>query len=279
MLIRCWGARGSIPVSGKEYLKYGGNTPCIELRTKANEIIIIDAGTGIRKLGNKLLKENRHKLNLIFTHAHWDHIIGFPFFAPIYDKDTVINVMGFPFTQESIKEIVSGMMMAPFFPVNLKDIKAKLIFHEPCDKSFSIESVKVTSIPISHPDKGYGYKFLEDDRCFVFLTDNELGFKHDGGLDYKDYLKFCEGVDLLMHDTEYTDEEYKTKRGWGHSRYTDALKLAMEAKVKRFGLFSHNPERTDKELDAIVDKCKSIVKDNNASLECFAVYESMEIQL
>lgn len=279
MLIRCWGARGSIPVSGEEYLKYGGNTPCIELRTKADEIIIIDAGTGIRNLGKKLLKENRHEFNLILTHAHWDHIIGLPFFAPLYTKDTVINIMGYPFVQNSIKEIVSGMMMAPFFPVNLKDIKAKLIFHEACDRGFSIKSLKITPIPLSHPNKGLGYKFVEDDRCFVFLTDNELSFKHIGGLNYKDYLEFSKEADLLIHDTEFTEEEYKTKRGWGHSSSTDALKLALEAQVKRFGLFSHNPERTDKELDEVVDTCKKFIKDNNANLECFAIYEGMEIRL
>lgn len=279
MLVRCWGARSSIPVSGKEYLKYGGNTTCIELRSKGNEIIIIDAGSGIWKLGNELLKENRHELNLIFTHVHWDHIIGLPFFAPLYNKDTVINIRGCSFTQNSIKKIVSGMMMTPFFPVNLHDIKAKLIFHEACDRSFSIKSIKVTPIPLSHPNQGLGYKFVEDGKCFVFLTDNELGFKHIGGLTYVDYLKFSKGANLLIHDAEYTEEEYKIKRGWGHSVYTDALKLAIEAQVKKFGLFSHNQERIDKALDEIVENCQNIVKDSNANLECFAAYEGMEISL
>ena len=128
-------------------------------------------------------------------------------------------------------------------------------------------------------DRGIGYKFTEGEKSFVFLTDNELAFKHPGGLDYKDYLDFVTETDLLIHDAEFTAEEYKKTKTWGHSVYTDALKLALEAKVKRFGLFHHNQERTDDAVDKIVDHCRNIVKDNNTALDCFAVTEGMEINL
>ncbi|UCD85466.1 MAG: MBL fold metallo-hydrolase [Deltaproteobacteria bacterium] len=279
MVITCWGARGSIPVSGKEYLKYGGSTTCMEIRTKDDETIIIDAGSGIRRLGNKLLQEDRKKYSIIFTHAHWDHILGFPFFKPIYIKGTHIDMFGCPFAQESVKQIISRTMDHPNFPVNFDDINAKMSYHGACKEAFSIRSLTVTPILLSHPNKGIGYKFVEGDRCFVFLTDNELGYKHPGGLDYQDYLDFSSGADLLIHDSEFTEEEYRVTRKWGHSVYPDALKLALEAQVKKFGLFHHNQERTDAALDRIVEDCQRTIGESKASLECFAAYEGMEIRL
>ncbi|KPK96148.1 metal-dependent hydrolase [bacterium SM23_31] len=279
MIIKCWGARGSIPVSGSEYVKYGGDTTCMEIRTKNDEIIIIDAGSGIRKLGNRLRNENRHKFNFIFTHAHWDHLLGFPFFKPIYFKETNINIFGCKFAQKSIREIISKPMTPPYFPVDYEDIKAEISYSGACEDSFSIDSLAVTPILLSHPNQGIGYKFVEDDRCFVFLTDNELTYKHPGGLDYQDYLDFSSGTDLLIHDSEYTEEEYKITGTWGHSVYKDALQLALDADVKKFGLFHHNQDRTDTALDEIVQDCRRIIRDRRSNLECFAVYTGMEINL
>jgi phosphoribosyl 1,2-cyclic phosphodiesterase len=279
MIIRCWGARGSIPVSGQEYIKYGGDTTCIEVRTHDDEIIIIDAGTGIRKLGNQLLAEERFRYHMIFTHSHWDHILGFPFFKPLYRKETSIRIFGCPFTQDSLKKMISKVMTAPNFPVDFNDMQADISFHEACENSFSIKSVTVTPIFTSHPNPGIGYKFVEDGKSFVFLTDNELAYKHPGGLDYEDYVDFSSQVDLLVHDSEFTEEEYKTKRTWGHSTYKDALKLALDAQVRKFGLFHHNQERTDKAVEEIVQKCREIIENNGIHLECFAVYEGLEIIL
>ncbi len=279
MIVRCWGARGSIPVSGEEYLRFGGDTTCIEIRTKDDEIIIIDAGSGIRKLGNKLLEEKQQKYSMIFTHAHWDHILGFPFFKLIYSKGTHIDMFGCAFAQESIEKIIFKTMEPPNFPVNFQDIKAEIVYYGACKGIFSINSVIITPIPLSHPNQGLGFKFVEDDKSFVFMTDNELSFKHPGGLDYQDYLEFSSNADLLIHDAEFTDEEYKTRKAWGHSCYRDALRLALEAKVKRFGLFHHNQDRTDTTLEEMVKDCQRTIENNKASLECFAVYEGMEIKL
>jgi phosphoribosyl 1,2-cyclic phosphodiesterase len=279
MKIKCWGARGSIPVSGIDYLKYGGETTCIEIRTKEDEIVIIDAGSGLRKLGNKLLAENRFEYNLVFTHSHWDHILGFPFFRPLYIEGTRINMFGCPFAQDSVKRLVANTMEPPNFPVKFQELKAEISYHGACDGSFWIQSMKVIPILLSHPNQGIGYKFFQDEKSFVFLTDNELSFKHPGGLDYADYVNFSSGADLLFHDAEFTDKEYETKRTWGHSTYSEALKLALEAQVKQFGLFHHNQERTDTALDDIVRDCQRLVKNSGASLECFAVSEGMEIRL
>jgi phosphoribosyl 1,2-cyclic phosphodiesterase len=269
MIITCWGSRGSIPVSGREYLKYGGATTCLEIRTKDDEVIIVDAGSGIRKLGHKLLRENRRQYHLIFTHSHWDHILGFPFFRPIFVEGATIDLYGCSFAQESIARLVSRTMDPPHFPVRFEEIKAEISSHGACEESFWIGSLKVTPILLSHPNGGIGLRFVEGGKSFVFLTDNELTYQHPDGLDYEDYLAFA----------EYTEEEYRRRRTWGHSTYKDALKLALEARVKRFGLFHHNQERTDAALDGMVQDCQRIIGENGANLECFAVAAGMEIRL
>ena len=279
MLIRCYGARGSIPVSGKDYLVYGGNTTCMEVRTSDDKIIIIDAGTGIRELGNRLFTEGRNIYHLLFTHAHWDHLMGFPFFKPIYPERTKISIYGCPFAQKSVKHIISGSMQPPNFPIKFEDAHADFTYYETCDKPFSIGSMDVEAILLSHPNQGIGYKFSEEGKTFVFLTDNELQYTHPGGLKFGDYLEFSANADLLIHDAEFTDDEYALTSSWGHSTYTDALRLAIEANVAQFGLFHHNQGRTDIELDQLVKHCNEIVASKNSSLRCFAMAQGMEIEL
>jgi len=277
MLIRCWGARGSIAVSGDDYRRYGGDTPCIEIRTKDDRIVIIDAGSGIRRLGNRLLAENRLNFTMIFTHAHWDHIMGFPFFKPIYQEETHITMYGCPFSQESIREMIARIMSPPNFPVNYDDILANITYQESCRETFTIGSMSVTPIPTSHPNQGVGYRFEEGGKSFVFLTDNELSYRHPGGLAFRDYCAFAKGADLLFHDAEYRPEDYPQTRTWGHSVFTDALRLALAAEVSRFGLFHHNQDRTDRALDEMVEQCRRIAA--GRSLDCFAVQQDMEIVL
>ena len=206
MIIRCYGARGSIPVSGKQYLKYGGDTTCLEIRSKNDEIIIVDAGSGIRRLGNKLLDEQRYEYNIIFTHSHMDHILGFPFFKPIYNEKAIINLMGCPTTQGDISKLLSRAMSAPFFPVQFDQLKAKINYAADCPISFSIDSIEIFPINLSHPNVGMGYKFIEDEKIFVFLTDNELGYRHRNGMTFEEYADFAKDADLLIHDAEYTSE-------------------------------------------------------------------------
>ncbi|MBF0487312.1 MAG: MBL fold metallo-hydrolase [Nitrospirae bacterium] len=279
MIIKCWGARGSIPVSGRDYLKYGGDTTCIEIRTKNDEIIIIDTGSGIRELGKRMVVEKRDKFSIIFTHFHWDHIMGFPFFRPIYSEGTKIDFYGCAFEQGSIEEMISKTMVSPHFPVNFNEVKATFSYVTVCSTAFQIDSVTVIPIMLSHPNRGLGYKFVEDAKTFVFITDNELTYKHPGGLNYEDYREFASGANLLIHDSEYIVDEYEAKKTWGHSIYNDSLRLAMESGVKSFGLFHHNQNRTDGEEDAIVEDCRKIIAEKRSALDCFAVYQGMEITL
>lgn len=279
MIIHCWGSRGSIAVSGKEFTKYGGDTTCIEIITNAGDLIILDAGTGIRPLGNRLMEEGRKKISLLLTHAHWDHLSGFPFFKPIYNKDCEIKIYGPEQTQESLKGIISKTMTSPYFPIELEDISAKITFRGMGHKNYSIGSVKIDTIPLSHPNQGVGYRIQEDGRSFVFLTDNELTYHHPIGLSYESYVKFASGADLLFHDAEYSRDEYKTTEGWGHSVYEDTVQLAIDAGVKALGLFHHNQDRTDKEVDRIEKACRKIIAAKGSKMECFAVAAGTEIKL
>lgn len=279
MLIKSWGSRGSIPVSGKDYINYGGDTTCIEIRTKSDDIIIIDAGTGIRRLGNQLLEEGRFDYHFIFTHAHWDHIMGFPFFKPLYFRQSKLEMHRCPFHSKFVETVLTKVMSPPTFPVKYSEITAKLHYEDACPLDFEIGSVTITPVPISHPNSGSGYKFVEDGKSFVFLTDNELGFVHPGGLSYQDYVDFSSGADLLIHDAEYTPDEYKSTKEWGHSVYTEALDLAIDAGVKKLGMFHLNQERTDSSVDEIVDACLQAISDRGSNLDCCAVSCNMAFNL
>ena len=279
MYIKCWGSRGSTPVSGREYIKYGGDTTCLEIRTLNDDIIIIDAGSGIRRLGNMLLEEERFKYNLIFTHAHWDHLMGFPFFKPIYLKETEIKVYRCPLQGKYVEKMISKVLSPPNFPVKYADISASITYEEGCPGAFEIGSIRIVPIRLSHPNGGNGYKFIENGKTFVFLTDNELGFVHPGGLAYKDYLDFSADADLLIHDAEYTPKEYERYIEWGHSSYIQAVELGLESRALKLGLFHTNQDRTDQDMDDIVEECNQIISGKNRNMECFSTAWDMTFNL
>jgi len=279
MYIKSWGSRGSIPVSGKEYIKYGGDTACVEIRAESGEIIIVDAGTGIRRLGNQLIQEKRHDCHLIFTHAHWDHLIGFPFFRPLYLDRSDIRIHGCPFALRYVHTMLSKVMSPPNFPVSFSDVKARIDIEQECPMSFHIGSIQVSRIRLSHPNQGSGYKFVENGKTFVFITDNELDFIHPGGLEAAAYEEFAAGADLLIHDGEFTPEEYKTFKTWGHSNYRSVLSLALRGRVREIGLFHLNQDRTDDDMDRIVDDCRAIIESHGSPLKCFGVSSDMTFNL
>jgi len=279
MIIKIWGSRGSIPVSGQQYLKYGGDTTCVEIRTRSGDVIVVDAGTGIRRLGTYLYDEKAYKLNFIFTHAHWDHVMGFPFFKPLFSKKFHIRMHRCPYHNQFVESILSKVMAPPYFPVKYNDVTARMTYPDAGPQEFNVGSVTVVPIALSHPNGGSGYKFIEDGKSFVFLTDNELGYLHPGGLAFKDYLDFCSEADLLIHDAEYTPREYKAHVDWGHSVYTDALDLALKAGTKKFGLFHLNQERADQQMDDIVTDCRTRIADRGSNLECVGVTSDMEFEV
>jgi phosphoribosyl 1,2-cyclic phosphodiesterase len=279
MKVKFWGARGSIPVSGRRYLKYGGSTACVEIRSRKNDLIIIDAGTGIRSLGKELLKDPRDNFTLVFTHSHWDHVLGFPFFAPIYSNKTRIRIMGCSFSSDPVREIVAKTMQPPGFPVKFEEIEAKFEFAAVCSVGWEIGPVGITPIELSHPNQGLGYKFREEGRTFVFLTDNELAFRHPGGRTPEEYAAFARGADLLVHDADFTEGEYVRRKTWGHSTWKQALDLALKAEVRSLGLFHHNQDRSDSEIDGITAECSRMARKAGSRLKCFAVREGQEVSL
>jgi phosphoribosyl 1,2-cyclic phosphodiesterase len=246
MLFKFYGTRGSVPVSNPEVKKYGGNTTCLYVEASSEDIIIIDAGAGIRELGQELIKQHRTKLNLVFSHYHWDHIQGFPFFAPIYSKETQLHIYG-PAEEVSADKALSYQMIMPYFPTDLSKIPAKLSFHK-LDRALSIGSINISTIVNNHPNHTRGFKFVENNKSFAFLTDNEVRAK-DGKTSYDDFVDFVKNTDLLIHDAQYTEEVYKTKIGWGHSTYSQVAELAHDAGVKELMVTHHDPFSTDKFID------------------------------
>jgi len=287
MLIRCWGARGSIPVSGSRFNKYGGDTACIEIRSKTNDVVVIDAGSGIRCLGDALLKEPPCPIAMLFTHAHIDHLVGFPFFVPLFSSKFSLALYGPKLNKPSFKSVLSGFLEQPYFPVQIgdRDIRAKLSFKDIGIKPFTIGSLSVATIPLSHPrNGGLGYRITEGEQSFVFLTDNELAYQHTGGCSFDEYAQFCAHADLLIHDAEYTPKEYNHIRAtsqtpWGHSCYTDVVRLAVAAGVKNLGLFHHNQRRTDAQIDAIVKKTQTMIKKNKTKVACNAIGTAFQTTL
>lgn len=211
MDIKCWGSRGSIPVSGGEYLKYGGDTTCIEITAKTGETIIVDAGTGFRRLGKSLIERNITKYYLLFTHVHWDHIMGIAFFRPFLFKKVEVIIQDRKFAGINTRDVFKKVLEQPFFPITLKYLNADMKFEKRLNNKFNIGSVAIETIPASHFGGCLGYKFIEEGKSFVFLTDHELGFDHAGSKGFDAYLKFSRDADLLFHDGEYTQDEYKRK--------------------------------------------------------------------
>jgi len=279
--VRCWGARGSIPVSGPDFNRYGGDTTCIEIRSKNDALLVIDAGTGIRRLGCRLTEEGRLDLTLLFTHTHWDHVLGLPFFKLLYNPNARISLYGSPGLQGSIAKLLGRVMAPPLFPVPFVNLPSTIVSREWPGDVMQVDSLRVRRIALSHPNLGAGYRVEEDGRSFVFLTDNELSHPHRGGRSFEEYADFCRGADLLVHDAEYTPEEYPERLGWGHSHVDDAARLALAAGVKTLGLFHHNQERTDDGVDEMVRRCRAILTSSGSGPipDCLAVAQDASFDL
>jgi phosphoribosyl 1,2-cyclic phosphodiesterase len=281
MKIQCFGSRGSIAVSGPEYLKYGGDTTCILIEAGSGHKVIIDAGTGIRRLGNQLVSESQDEIAIIFTHGHWDHLLGLPFFKPLYMKRFHLDLYGVKLSNGmGIQATLQGIFTHPYFPVGLDAIKAKLHYHPVPVEPFVIGSLRIIPVAINHPDGGVGYRVEENGKSFVFLTDNELSdVKHNPDKPIVDFVSACSGADLLIHDAEFLPSEFSSRRGWGHSSYDKTVELALNANVKMLGLFHHNQDRTDEGVDAIVSAASDLIKQAGSNILCVGIGSGFEIAL
>ncbi|MFH1021953.1 MAG: MBL fold metallo-hydrolase [Planctomycetota bacterium] len=261
MRITVWGARGSVPVSGRNFVRHGGDTTCVEVRTRTGEVVILDAGTGLRNLGNLLLAEDFRHIHFLLTHAHWDHLLGFPFFKPLFRKGVTLHFHGCMFAQRSIKAILRQTMKPPFFPVSLRDVGAKLVFDGVCRRNMTVGGMCVQSLLLNHPNMGFGFRLTEGKRSLAFFPDNELTFAHPDGKSFAEYARFVRGTDVLIHDAEYTPAEYaRYSRGWGHSIYLDTVRLGVDAGVGRLVLWHLNQEHSDAALDAMERRARAFAR-------------------
>jgi phosphoribosyl 1,2-cyclic phosphodiesterase len=266
--IKFYGVRGSLPVCGREFEKYGGNTTCIRiLREQANRIAILDAGTGIRNLGRELVENgiSQNVINIVFSHFHWDHIQGFPFFAPAYNNNQRIGILALGMKEKikNLKEIFSMQMQKEYFPIPLDAMGAQFEFLTYGDQE-TIYGANVKSCPQYHKYFGgsYGFRLEDESVSLVVCTDIE----HIDGID-KNIVEFAAGADLLIHDGQYTSEEYKKFKGWGHSTWEQAVEVAIQAKVKKLIVTHHDPDHNDDFLDSIELQCKRLFPDSSFARE------------
>ncbi|HEY3854585.1 MAG TPA: MBL fold metallo-hydrolase [Verrucomicrobiae bacterium] len=288
--VKFWGTRGSIPTPASWTRVYGGNTPCVEVRFD-DTIFICDAGSGIRELGNDLLNRDSQPrtLHLLITHTHWDHIQGFPFFAPVYGDATRIHVYGRQANDNLTYRLLSGQMSSNYFPVSFKELGTSVVADHLNDGEKEIGGVRVRSFPLNHTGECLGYSFEKAGRKIVYATDNELEIQpgdvfpdlHDTGpmrLAPKDLIAASLDADLLITDAQYDEREYATRRKWGHSCCFSVTDLAIQAKVKHLALFHHDPESTDKAIDEMVQACRKRAARLGAKLTISAAREGVEFK-
>jgi len=295
--LRFWGTRGSIPTPGPHTVRYGGNTPCVEVRTETDWLVILDAGTGIRELGRALTaragggngsSQDPIAADIFLTHAHWDHIQGIPFFAPIFQPGNHFTIWGSKTLETSIDRVIRDQMSPVVFPVSFEELSAQIDFREIAEERCVGNGYEVTAFAVQHPGGALGYRFSgrgsqtaeHQGKSFVYISDNELAAHetYKTRPDWRDRLvEFVRGAAVLIHDATYTAGEYERHRGWGHSTHDEVVSLAVDAQVEQLVLFHHRPERSDDDLDQCVVACRALARLKGSPLIVTAAAEGMTL--
>lgn len=278
MVIQFWGTRGTLPVPGKNSVRYGGNTNCVTLSVSHKYFFIFDAGTGIKELSNYLIKENKTPVNakIFISHPHYDHINGLPFFAPLYMKGNDFEIMGTNHGDMSIEKLLANQMDSVYFPITMKEFSANIKFRNLSEESFNIDDLHVQTIMLNHPGRCLGYRIEHKNKSFCYITDNELYLEdspHYSQFEVDRLIHFINETDLLVIDTTYTDEEYQRKTGWGHSCVSRVVDIADKAKVKTLCLYHHDPDQFDEEIDLKLKHAISLLKSRSSKVHCIAAAE------
>jgi len=284
--VQFWGTRGSIPSPGRKTVRFGGNTPCIEIRTEEGWLVILDAGTGIRELGLSLQERSDGAPlagDIFLTHAHWDHIQGIPFFAPLFQRGNHFTIWGSRSLEGSVDRVVRDQMSPVVFPVSFEELDARIDFSTiAAGERRSGRGYEVVAFEVQHPGGALAYRFQSpgSDRAIVYVSDNEVGApEHYASAPgwRTAFVDFVRGAAVLVHDAMYTTEEYDHHRGWGHSTYRDAVDVALEARVGTLVLFHHEPRRTDDEMDQRIDECRTLVRSRGGDVQVLGAAEGLTL--
>lgn len=284
-----YGTRGSIPVPGPSTMRYGGNTACLELKSDEGDWIVFDAGTGIRTLSESLNLSKSHDIHIFISHPHWDHISGFPFFAPVFIPGNKVTVYGPGTFEKTLEEIIRGQMTYSYFPVRTEELQADIKFRELKEETITLGNFKIETTMLNHPVTCLGYKIHYKDNVFTYLGDNEPYYNvyndNDNEIDSialdmnKRLVQFVTGSDTLVTDAQYIPSEYDSHKGWGHSTTHDTVNMAIKAEVKKLFFFHHDPQRTDNQLDYIVNHYREKMKEKDFDLEIFAAMEKKTFEI
>jgi phosphoribosyl 1,2-cyclic phosphodiesterase len=258
---RIWGCRGSLATPGAATIGYGGNTSCVEVRLGDGTLVVLDAGTGIRELGVVLARERGRTIHLCLTHLHLDHIEGLGFFAPIWQAETELHVWGPPSALRTIEERVARYFSPPLFPMQLSDVPSRVVFHDVPPEPWTIGSATVTADRVFHPGPTLGYRLEENGSSLAYIPDHEpaLGLQLDAlSTDWISGFALARAVDVLLHDAQYSEEEYPGRVGWGHSSVADAVLFAGIAAAQQLVLFHHDPLHSDGDLETLGERAAEL---------------------
>ena len=294
MRIRFWGTRGSIATPGRDTNHFGGNTSCVELTTADGDVLILDCGTGARELGAELMARPQKPIhaNILLGHTHWDHIQGFPFFTPAFVKGNSAAIYGPEGSRRSLQDVLAGQMEFTYFPIALSQLPAAISYHELTEGIHAIGSARVATQFLNHPAMTVGYRIEADGVVVVYLVDHEPfsdqlwragaapgrieSILHEGD---RRHAKFMAGADLVIHDAQYTPEEYRAKKTWGHSAYDYVVQVAAAAGVRRVALTHHDPSHNDRFVADVEQQARTLALELGSGLEVFCAYESCMITL
>lgn len=297
--LRFWGVRGSYPAPFATHLRAGGNTSCVEVRV-GDHILICDAGSGIVPFGNVLMGQSEvRELMVVLTHYHWDHISGLPFFVPAFMPDWTIRFFGPGKNDAEVEESISEQMRAPYFPVETETWLADIGYLRLTDGVLQHGPIKIQTFNVHHPGTTFGYRIEAAGKTIVYVSDNELLFLDQSinerldDMDEKEQalleemkeeekwtaLKFMMDADILIHDAQYTPEDYARKRGWGHSCYLDTVTCAIDARVKSLYLYHLDPNYPDELIDRLHSHALEIIRDRQSTLQCHVAREGLAVDL
>jgi phosphoribosyl 1,2-cyclic phosphodiesterase len=288
--VRFWGTRGSIPTPGHATKRYGGNTSCVEIRFD-DTLFICDGGTGLRELGLDVVRRAPTEVvaHMFFSHMHWDHIQGFPFFVPAYRPESKIHVYEVNAGDTRVQRLLHGQMSSEYFPVTFADLGAKIEARHFDAGEIEVDGVRIRCLEQRHPGTSFAYSFEKDGVKIVYATDSELDLilVDPGAPEHApttlrrlpaEVVRFVEGADLLIADAQYTDSEYRHKVGWGHTRANTAIDLAVQASVKQCALFHHDPMHTDEAVDDKVRGGRERALRHGSDLQVFGAREGLELK-